>query len=689
MIHAPFLAWRSSLALALLALTTACGGGGGSAPQAADPVAADAATPAPSAAACTPAGVLTQAPRPVASSSIAVEPKSGGRVWVVNQDNDSVSVIDPASRSLIREIPVGAAPRTVAIGNDGLVWVTSRDAATLSLIDPTSLAVTGTVRLPAATQPFGIVIAPTDGSAWVTLQATGELVRVDATCKILTDRIAVGADARHLSMPATGDRVLVSRFISPPLPDESTTQPKTSVGGAPRGGEVVLVDATTRAVSGTVVLAVSQKSDTSLQGRGIPNYLGAAAIAPDGQSAWLPSKQDNVLRGLMRDSNPLDFQNTVRAISSRLVLGTAPAEDLVLRVDHDNSGVASAAVFDPTGQYVFVALETSRQVALLDPVGGREVVRFEAGLAPQGLAISADGKLLAVSNLMSRTVGLYDLSDLTGFVAPVIRPIAAVATVTTEKLAPTLLAGKRLFYDARDPRLARDGYLSCASCHNDGGGDGRVWDLSGFGEGLRNTIPLQGRAAGQLPLHWSGNFDEVQDFEGQIRNFAQGLGLMSDAAYLTGTRALPLGDAKAGLSADLDALAAYVGSLGNHQPSPYRNPDRSLTAPAVAGKALFAGLGCTRCHDGAAFAGDGSVRHDVGTLKAASGQRLGSGVPLDGIDSPTLRDVWATGPYLHDGSAATIADAIRAHTRIPSIVAASDDQISRVADYVRQIGSEE
>ncbi len=59
--------------------------------------------------------------------------------------------------------------------------------------------------------------------------------------------------------------------------------------------------------------------------------------------------------------------------------------------------------------------------------------------------------------------------------------------------------------------------MSCATCHNDGGHDGRVWDLTGFGEGLRNTISLRGAAVGQGLLHWSGNFDEVQDFEGQIR----------------------------------------------------------------------------------------------------------------------------------------------------------------------------
>ena len=73
--------------------------------------------------------------------------------------------------------------------------------------------------------------------------------------------------------------------------------------------------------------------------------------------------------------------------------------------------------------------------------------------------------------------------------------------------------------------------MSCASCHNDGGDDGRIWDLTGMGEGLRNTINLRGRAGAQGFLHWSGNFDEVQDFEGQIRTLAGGTGLMADADF--------------------------------------------------------------------------------------------------------------------------------------------------------------
>ena len=154
------------------------------------------------------------------------------------------------------------------------------------------------------------------------------------------------------------------------------------------------------------------------------------------------------------------------------------------------------------------------------------------------------------------------------------RCLATLQSVATEKLSATVLKGKQLFYDARDTRLAREGYMSCASCHNDGGSDGRVWDLTGMGEGLRNTVSLRGKGGmAHGFLHWSGNFDEVQDFEGQIRALGRRHGPDDRCAFNQGTREQPLGDPKAGLSADLDALAAYVASLNTFAPSPHRKAD--------------------------------------------------------------------------------------------------------------------
>ena len=186
---------------------------------------------------------------------------------------------------------------------------------------------------------------------------------------------------------------------------------------------------------------------------------------------------------------------------------------------------------------------------------------------------------------MDRTVGVFDLAPLLNTGAINVPALATLSTVATEKLSATVLKGKQLFYDARDTRLARDRYMSCASCHNDGGSDGRVWDLTGFGEGLRNTINLRGRGAGQGILHWSNNFDELQDFEGQIRTLGGGTGLMSNADFNAGTRSQPLGDPKAGRSADLDALGGVrrprsVPSMRRPYRTASRGVDERRRAPA-------------------------------------------------------------------------------------------------------------
>lgn len=610
---------------------------------------------------------------PVASGPLAL---AGGRLWVVNPDNDSVSVFDTGTRARLAEIAVGAAPRTLAVAANGLVWVTNKRAASLSVIDPASLSVVRTIALPRGSAPYGVA-ASANGFALVVLEGSGTVLKFDTTSFAQTGSLAVGANPRHVALAADGASAYVSRFITPPAPGEATATPGNG------NGELLVLNTASLALTRTITLATSSKPDFENQGRGLPNYLGAAAISPDGTAAWVPSKQDNIQRGGARDGLPLNFQNTVRAISSRVLLASG-SEDLPGRIDHDNASLASAAAFDPKGLYLFVALETSREVAVVDAHGKRELFRFGTGLAPQGLAVSADGQTLYVQNFMDRTVNVHDLRPLAG--GQLSAPLqATLGTISVDKLAPTVLRGKQLFYDAADPRLARDRYMSCASCHNDGGHDGRTWDLSNFGEGLRNTISLRGRAGmGQGWLHWSNNFDEVQDFEGQIRNLAGGSGLMADADFAAGTRSQPLGDAKTGLSSDLDALTAYLASLNAFEPSPHRPSAASLSAAGSAGKTLFTSMNCAACHAGTAFSASGiNTPANIGTLKSTSGQRLGGA--LTGIDPPTLRDVWATAPYLHDGSAATLEAAVRAHNN----VTITDANLASLVAYLREIGSDE
>jgi YVTN family beta-propeller protein len=619
--------------------------------------------------------------KPTSSSSLLYETRGGAnaRLWVANPDNDSVTVFDAITRAKLAEVMVGRAPRTLALAPDGRVWVANAEGDSLTILR-SDYTLAQTVSLARGSRPFGVIFAPSGNAAYVALEHGGKVLKLDPSNGATLGSVDIGLHVRHLSMTADGSKILATRFVTPPVPGEDTASPQTTVGGVKYGGEVLTIDTAGFAITGTVVLEHSEEPDTSNSARGIPNYLGAAVISPDGLSAWVPSKQDNIKRGTLRNGGVLTHDMALRSIASRISLVTL-SEDIDGRVDFDNAGIASAAAFDPKGIFVFTALEGSREVAVIDAWNKQEILRFDAGRAPQGVVLAPDGRTLFVHNFMDRSVSIHDLNSLAGGNDTTPPAPVVLNCVTTEKLSAPVLLGKQLFYDARDSRLALQQYISCAACHNDGGQDGRVWDFTQFGEGLRNTITLRGHGGtAQGPLHWTGNFDEVQDFEGQIRNFAGGLGLMSDADFHAGTRSQPLGDAKAGLNADLDALAAYVGSLATQGSSPDRNPDGSFTSTALAGQVVFNQQNCVQCHSGAQFTDSAlGLFHNIGTIRSTSGGRLGAA--LTGLDTPTLLGLWSTAPYLHDGSAATLQAAVSAH----SGVSVSGADLDNLAAFLRQL----
>lgn len=591
------------------------------------------------------------AKRPNVSSTIAFQDlgNGAGRVWCVNPDNNSVTGFDAVSRARYAEISVGVTPRALAFGPDGRLWVSNGESANLSVIDTTSRTVVKTVSMPRGSRPWGLVFDPNGSALWVALEDLGRVLRLNPTTGAQTGLVDAGGPVRHLSASADGARLYASRFVTPRVPGEDTATPQM----AGVGGQVLVVRTANLTVERTVLLAPSQASDTETSARGLPNYLGAVALSPDGLSGWVPSKQDNIQRGVLRDGQPLNHETTVRAVASRLDL-TTQAESPAMRVDFDNAGVPSASAFDPWGIYLFTTLEASRDVVVLDAWKRQEVLRIPVGRAPQGLVLSPDGRTLYVQNFMDRSVTVHDVGGILdgGAAEPLL--LATLGMVSAEALPANVLLGKQLFYDAKDTRLALQEYMSCASCHNDGGHDGRVWDMTGFGEGLRNTLTLKGHGNHKV-LHWSGNFDEVQDFDNQIRNFAGGSGLITQ-----GTPNAPLGAANAGRSADLDALAAYLRSLTKTGASPSRTASGALNSIALEGQQIFRTQNCAACHSGTNLSNSAlGVFANIGTLKPASGQRLGG--PLTGLSVPTLRGVWSTAPYLHDGSAATLGDAIRAH----------------------------
>jgi DNA-binding beta-propeller fold protein YncE len=576
-----------------------------------------------------------QDPRPTHSSPIAAD---GARVWVVNPDADTVAVLATEPPALLAERPVGERPRSLAVAG-GVVAVACQQDATLHLLDASDGAPRAVVSLGRGAEPWGVVADPRGGGFFVALR-TGEIASVapDGTVR---DAVRVGPEPRGLAMNADGT-LLATRWRS------------TAEGAA-----VYTVDAADPAALryvGATRLPPQEGLDSDTDNSGVLSFLSQLVPAPDGRRALLPALKANTVTGLFRTGEPLTSQTTARAALGEVTFGAPDARAAdSFRHSFDDLAYASAAVFSPLGDRVYFAMQGTQTVVVTDPFDFFNVSSIdEVGEAPQGLALSPDGTTLYVQAFLSRSVRVYDVRELSR--EPPL--IAEVRTVAEEPLPAQVLEGKRIFYRSRDPRMSRTGYLACASCHLDGESDGLVWDFTQRGEGLRNTIDLRGRA-GAAPLHWSANFDEVQDFEGDIRDHQGGTGFLPDDVYHAAGRDAPLGAPKAGLSAALDALAAYVASLDDVGAAPPVD-----AAARARGQALFEdpALGCTSCHAGpdysdSAFTADGApILHDVGTLGPGSGARLGEA--LTGLDTPPLRGLWRTAPYLHDGSAETLRDVL-------------------------------
>jgi streptogramin lyase len=565
------------------------------------------------------AHVRPATPEVVSFTGLGVDAATGD-VWVAVPEADAVAVVDPETQTATY-LPTCGSPRGVFVA-DGTAAITCEGSGQLQLVTTASREEERMVNLGAGSRPFGVV--GRDGDWWVATQGRGELWELRGAS---VEPQFYGTDLRAIAVD-DNNQVWTTRWRSPNF-----------------GGELY-------GPGGERELALDPGPDTDTGNRGVPNLLESIVVTPDGRTAFIGGVVHNNQRGGFRDGQPLTFETSARA-TVRVYDLLGGTERLDERKQFDNHDRVSAMTLSPLGNWLWVAHPGTATIHRLDAytldIAGAVL---DAGIGVNALATSADGDVLYAHAWLDRELRAYDVSEVG-------RPptlLWAVPTVDAEPLSATVLEGKMLFHDSADPRLARHGYLNCATCHPDARDDGRVWDFSDRGEGLRNTIPLLGRAGTAMGrLHWSGNFDEVQDFEACIRESQGGSGLLSDADWDIDTIAEPLSDPKAGLSSELDALSAYLESLDELPESPFTHSgDGSL---------LFTSNGCDVCHGPDNLYTDSSVdeprRHDVGTWSETSGNRLGS--TFREFDTPTLHGVWATPPYLHDGSAPNLATAIGRH----------------------------
>ncbi|MBM4316631.1 MAG: cytochrome-c peroxidase [Deltaproteobacteria bacterium] len=293
-------------------------------------------------------------------------------------------------------------------------------------------------------------------------------------------------------------------------------------------------------------------------------------------------------------------------------------------------------------------------------------------------------------------------------------PIPKDNPMTPEKI----YLGRQLYMD---PRLSKDGTVSCNSCHNvmASGGDNRA-----FSAGIKGQ--LGGRSA---PTVWNSAFHTVQFWDGRaasLEDQAKGpltnpieMGMASHDIVMERISKIPgyvsqfkkvFGEKGMRIDNLAKAIAAYERTLitPNSAFDRYvRGDKKAMSAQAIRGMNTVMEVGCVSCHTGKNFNAPDEITMGEGfyqkfptftdneyVKKYNFLEDKGRGsLTKDPNDDyffrvPTWRNIALTAPYFSNGSVKTLDEAVRVMAKIQLNKDLTVNQVSDIVEFLKALTGE-
>ncbi|MFE4708873.1 beta-propeller fold lactonase family protein [Peribacillus simplex] len=608
--------------------------------------------------------------------------KVGDTIYIANIDVNTVTIVDNQTKKVKAEIPVGKSPVQLTLSPDeNKLYVSCRYDDKIDIISIEKEKVVDF--LDVGIEPYGVVTSQDGKRLYAANQRSSTISVIDLSKKKVESEIEVGDRPRTIAITADGNKLYVPHYLE---------------------GKISVINTEKDEVKKVIDLADSPDKNDRKKSQGIPNTLEQFVIDPDGKKAWIPHLLTNV-------DTPIHFQETIFPAISVIDLTTD--EEIIDErkelfeemnvTDKKNEAIIFSnpydVVFHPNGNKAYVIMSGSEDLVVFDLNRGgnaTQILRRINGNNPRGAVISPDGETIYVHNAMS-----HDLAEIsTGGNSPYARAKMKgknLVLISKDPLSPLVREGKTIFYSGNSEEFATEitgnNWMSCISCHADGETNGLTLMTPKGPRGVPSNVLTTKTGL----FMWDGSRDDFTDYiltvqgeMGGMTEFDSGKPLPKDVQHM------------------YDAMFAYLDDPDSFPipKSPYHNKDGSLTATAEEGRELFEGkAGCIACHAGTQFTdsvkaidanghlttSNTNFLHNIGTTnpldKLSKGDaRAGFTNPRDTLhfDVPTLRGVWATAPYFHDGSAKTIEEVIK-QIRYEGKPTFTDGEIFKIAEYVRSI----
>ncbi len=287
-------------------------------------------------------------------AGVAVNPNTN-TIYVANQGDNTISVIDGATNTVVDTIPAGANSNGVAVNpNTNTIYVANQGDNTISVIDGATNTVVDTI--PVGVSPFQVSVNPSTNTVYVPNLFSNTVSVIDGATNTVVDTISVGIGPGAVVVNTNTNMMYVPNIFS---------------------DEVSVIDGATN----TVVATIS---------------VGGGPVA----GVVNPTTNRLYIVGL--------FSNTVSVID---ITPSSPTENTVVNTLTVGASHFGASVsFNPNTNRIFVADHNSDTLSVIDTLTETVLGAVPVGSGPAGSDVNPNTNIVYVTNQNSNTVSVIDFS---------------------------------------------------------------------------------------------------------------------------------------------------------------------------------------------------------------------------------------------------------------------------------------
>lgn len=571
------------------------------------------------------ATINLNAQAPLYPTDLAID--KNANILMTEKGTKRVAIYSADGKSLLKSYVTDAVPTGLAVDGDNLFVTTFESKGYLKVLDLNSGK--ENVSIETGSGACAPIVDKINNKLYVCNQFQNTVSEIDLQSMKLTRTVNVLREPKSAVISKDGKYLYVTNFLPAQRAD---------------------LDYVAACVSVIELGSFNKVKDIQLANGS--NALRDICITPDGRFVY-------VSHNLGRYTVPTSqLQQGWMNTSAFSIIDTEKQEYLgVVLVDEPERGAAGIWSIACNDDNIFISHSGTHEISVIDHkelikkflaypnrqaleydltflFGLRERIPLE-GNGPR--AIVLDGKRLVVPTYFADKLNIMDVDSHQ----------LLVTDLNPGRVESDIDKGERCFNDASH---CFQNWQSCNGCHpGDGRTDGMNWDLMNDGVGNSKNCKSMLFSHVTPPSMISG-----------VRESAEW-------AVRAGFKFIQFFEVS---EEDAACVDAYLKSL-KPVPSPYL-VDGKLSEKAERGKKVFDKLKCGECHSGVYYT----------DLKM---HRIGDDVEFEkGWDTPTLREVWRTAPYLFDGRAATMQEVFEIHKHgINKKVSKKD--IEALTEYVNSL----